>query len=516
MTLGDLVDKENKMPEACITKDISNNEEEVVVKPRSRSFMNAKWAPKISQDLSCFNFHSKEAEGYFVRHLMERLSADCASLSAGSQIRNVFVKNESEKKVFETIVEDLKHNGLIDGNDDEENGVANYQRVTYQNHHLLAVTFPEVQKFLLFVFTESNDSIEGAAKWLKDNKEYVECLLAFFQYHEKKGEEESHETHTPMDNATQQQKEILEQITVLFENELLKRRVKKNADDFWEAFGKNHFKQSMWYYVENNQRILFALPAFPCKSSNTRTKVLGKLPDVGERLALQRLERFLISIKTVYPPGGHLVIFSDGRVYCDLFRIADDTTTKFITQLRKTHVTDKIAWSDLDMFFGKFDDVGKRHALVNIFGTTPENIYEQIKEDSDFREVYCGFQRFLLDEIPLPNGVRDKEGRRLITDTARRIMMRTFSYSNFMRILFPHHVRWSIHPSRCSTKFSINLVGRTDWGTPWHNCALLQPDGSWNLVRRKTAEEKGFKLSYTDDNLPYYINEADTPFIEKL
>jgi len=130
--------------------------------------------------------------------------------------------------------------------------------------------------------------------------------------------------------------------------------------------------------------------------------------------------------------------------------------------------------------------------------------------------VYCGFQRFLLDELILPNGVRDKAGRRMVTERARQIMMRTFSYGNIMKILFPHHIRWSIHPSRCSTKFSINLVGRTDWGTPWHNCALLQPDGSYTLVRRKTAEEKGFELSKTEEGLPFYINNSGEKFVEKL
>jgi len=509
MTLGDLHIGENGEPEVHVKREPSVKASTV------------KKITKISRDLTCANFHGKQAEIQYLKHLLERLEADCVALITRSVLKNLEVRDEGERKNHVTILDQVSMKGVDGLNAAEGSDAVVHQQITCEGqvYEVVSVPMTEIQSLLVFIYTNSNCNIDEKFEWLTKNRIYVEHLMEYLvQFQEKNPlpEEDDHDVHSPIETASAEQKVLMEKLTDHFEKEILKRRVKSNCDDFWETVGRSEFKKSMWYYIENNKRLLFALPAFPCKSSNTKTKVLGKLPDLGEKLALQRVEQFLLSLRPLYPPGGHLVLFSDGRVYCDLFGIADDTTTGFIKQLRRTYATDAISFSDLDMFFGKFGDDEKRQALVTLCGTSPENIYKNIMEDSDFREVYCGFQRFLLDELTLPNGVRDKAGRRMVTERARQIMMRTYSYGNIMKVLFPHHIRWSIHPSRCSTKFSINLVGRTDWGTPWHNCALLQPDGTYTLVRRKTAEEKGFELSHTDEGLPFFINNSGSVFIEKL
>lgn len=57
------------------------------------------------------------------------------------------------------------------------------------------------------------------------------------------------------------------------------------------------------------------LPAFPFKSPNNDSKVLGTVPDKGEEIALAHLNGICESIKEVYEPGADITIASDGIVY---------------------------------------------------------------------------------------------------------------------------------------------------------------------------------------------------------
>src|SRR5215207_6597280 len=69
-------------------------------------------------------------------------------------------------------------------------------------------------------------------------------------------------------------------------------------------------------FVVNEEPVHLLLPAFPAKSPNTR-KVLGKLPDMAEELALGFLEGVCREIKEHYPPGARVTVCSDGRVFSD-------------------------------------------------------------------------------------------------------------------------------------------------------------------------------------------------------
>jgi pyoverdine/dityrosine biosynthesis protein Dit1 len=56
------------------------------------------------------------------------------------------------------------------------------------------------------------------------------------------------------------------------------------------------------------------LPAFPFKSPNSVDKVLGTLPDLGEEIALARLEGLCVDLERRFCPTT-LSIVSDGLVY---------------------------------------------------------------------------------------------------------------------------------------------------------------------------------------------------------
>lgn len=76
-----------------------------------------------------------------------------------------------------------------------------------------------------------------------------------------------------------------------------------------------NFLAQVYGRVQSNQPILMCLPAFPFKSPNTRTKVLGRLPDKAEEFALAHLDGLCAAIKHEYTPGAQLMIISDGLVY---------------------------------------------------------------------------------------------------------------------------------------------------------------------------------------------------------
>lgn len=78
------------------------------------------------------------------------------------------------------------------------------------------------------------------------------------------------------------------------------------------------FENSIRSLIQNKQPIHLILPAFPFKSPNRVDKVLGSLPDMGEEIALARLDGLCAQINDVYP-GTSLTILSDGLVYNGMY-----------------------------------------------------------------------------------------------------------------------------------------------------------------------------------------------------
>lgn len=79
--------------------------------------------------------------------------------------------------------------------------------------------------------------------------------------------------------------------------------------------GALKFLALIYTHVKANEVVPMCLPAFPFKSPNSRSKVLGKLPDRAEELALAHLNGLCLAIQDIYPPGANLTIISDGLVY---------------------------------------------------------------------------------------------------------------------------------------------------------------------------------------------------------
>lgn len=119
-----------------------------------------------------------------------------------------------------------------------------------------------------------------------------------------------------MKNPSSDSLAVTDQIVNLFDSFLRY----QGKDDQWEACGRAYFFDRVRHFTSQQATIELCLPAFPCKSSNTN-KVLGKAPDRGEQLALERLHSFVEAIEKIYTPGAKLWIISDGHVFSDCSKL---------------------------------------------------------------------------------------------------------------------------------------------------------------------------------------------------
>lgn len=71
--------------------------------------------------------------------------------------------------------------------------------------------------------------------------------------------------------------------------------------------GDLDFVAQIYCKVTAKQPITMCLPAFPFKSPNSKTKVLGHLPDKSEEFALAHLNGMCAAIQDIYPPGSRYV-----------------------------------------------------------------------------------------------------------------------------------------------------------------------------------------------------------------
>ncbi|KAK1978786.1 pyoverdine/dityrosine biosynthesis protein [Colletotrichum cereale] len=323
----------------------------------------------------------------------------------------------------------------------------------------------------------------------------------------------------------------------------------QGKDDQWEAGGKAYFTDRVRHFTSQNASIELCLPAFPCKSSNTN-KVLGKAPDRGERLALERLHAFVEAVEKIYQPGAKIWIISDGHVFSDCIGVDDADVDTYGEQLKEMNRavgvsrgnTDRVGFRSLvDLF--ELDEAKSQHKLsalqaqlnmpiidhhveteltveaelcrqILMAGCQPRQsaVRAKIKsQNAAILALYRGFSRFMLEDLelhPHTQQMTKSQRKKLSTRVAFEMIMRNQSYSNLVELLLPNHVRLSIHAhNNAGPKFGIQLfdpaVVRAVEGlspdgtpmasrdllhipTPWHNC-VAEVEGSPHLLVTKAS-----------------------------
>ncbi|BDM69037.1 paerucumarin biosynthesis protein PvcA [Streptomyces nigrescens] len=260
-----------------------------------------------------------------------------------------------------------------------------------------------------------------------------------------------------------------------------------------EAFPEQH--RQLMGPVAAGEPIVFTLPGFPCKSPNP-AKVLGPLPDEGERLALRFLDALCARIEAVHPPGARVVICSDGHVFSDLIHVPDAAVDAYGDALRaliRTEGLTRLDVFDLRAVYGPGLSYDARRALVDErYAPTLEALRARTRGHEPTRRLYQGITRFLFEDTAAFAGTRSALQR----DCRRRaygVMRRSHAWGELVARHHPDAVRLSIHPQpRGSAKFGIRLLAAPDvWLTPWHSCVLELPDGRRELRHRAEAERLG-------------------------
>jgi pyoverdine/dityrosine biosynthesis protein Dit1 len=139
------------------------------------------------------------------------------------------------------------------------------------------------------------------------------------------------------------------------------------------------------------------------------------LPDLGEELALARLNQMCEDIRAVYPMGGQVWLATDGLVFDDVVGITDEETWSYsehLVQITRTcgydqnirllRVMDILGYTagrelDRELYLSLAQRC--RDHLMTSYGRTEEEVRVMMREDSDTLLTYCGFIRFLESDL---------------------------------------------------------------------------------------------------------------------
>ena len=263
-------------------------------------------------------------------------------------------------------------------------------------------------------------------------------------------------------------------------------------------------------FVELDQPVHFLLPAFPAKSRNPG-KVIGALPDLGERISVEFLQTFCELVSHVYPPGARILICSDGHVFSDLLGIPDDDVTAYRDELQRiidTLGTESIGLYSLDDAFGidSYDDMRAR--LVERYGAPLDDLREEVRSDLQARSMFNGMHRFMVeDHVPLTPGASRSRVSRECKDLAYRMIQRSRAWGDLVGDVFPDSLRLSIHPQHSHAgKIGFHLIRTKDnWLTPWHG--VIVDDGQTvTLMKRDQAESANASLVWRHGRPSHYVN----------
>ncbi|MBD2247777.1 L-tyrosine/L-tryptophan isonitrile synthase family protein [Nostoc sp. FACHB-888] len=263
------------------------------------------------------------------------------------------------------------------------------------------------------------------------------------------------------------------------------------------------------FFIKQQKPIHFILPAFPAKSPNP-FKVLGPMPDMGERVALQFLQSLCDRIREIYAPGAKVTICSDGRVFSNLVAIADENVTLYrqgIIQILDEIKANNIDIFNLDNVFGEMSFDEMRKTLVKQYAQPIETIRKRVNTEQRYCQFFNGMYNLLFDDYVVlsPNKSRAQIE---IECNARtyEVIQRSHAWTTLVAKHFPKSLRLSIHPQPYhSEKIGIHTIKTSDpWGTPWHNAPVF--DGKeFMLMKRSDVESMGATLVCHNGHPSHYV-----------
>lgn len=263
-------------------------------------------------------------------------------------------------------------------------------------------------------------------------------------------------------------------------------------------------------FIERVEPVHFVLPAFPAKSRNPN-KVVGSLPDLGERISIEFLQSFCEQVSHFHQPGAQILICSDGHVFSDVLGIPDDDVSTYRDELELMISATggaSVQMYSLEDAFGieSYDDM--RELLTDRYAIPLDQIRGQVREDIVERSLFNGMHRFMVeDEAPQRPDFSKTKIRELAKDLAYRMIQRSKAWGELVNDKFPNSLRLSIHPQPShAEKIGFHLIRTKDsWLTPWHG--VVVDDGkSMTLVKRSQAEEYNASLVWRNGRPSHFVN----------
>ncbi|NYH20358.1 L-tyrosine/L-tryptophan isonitrile synthase family protein [Paraburkholderia bryophila] len=265
-------------------------------------------------------------------------------------------------------------------------------------------------------------------------------------------------------------------------------------------------------FVEANNPIELVLPAFPSKSPNL-AKVLGRLPDLAERLSLTFLNTLCLRIQRHHPPGAQLKICSDGRVFGDLIRVDDRDISAYQSALQ--HIVAQSRADHLELYnldhsnprpahTANFNEMRER--LVDEYADPIDAIKQKLIGDPAGTQLYRAITRFLFEDGLTPHYRGSRTALQKDAKTrALGVIQRSWAWGALLADRFPNAIRLSIHPQpAASQKIGIHLMPtRDNWLTPWHGVAV-ERHGQFTLMKRRDAERLGGRIVMHDQQPSHY------------
>ncbi len=262
-------------------------------------------------------------------------------------------------------------------------------------------------------------------------------------------------------------------------------------------------------FVVAGEPIHFVIPAFPAKSRNP-DKVLGTLPDLGERLAIGFLQSFCEHVSYFYPPGARISICSDGHVFSDILGIPDEDVSDYREELRR--IIRSTGGGALDIYsledaFGLESYQRMRELLVSRYARPIDEIRHRMKTEPQSRSLFNGIHRFMVEDQSALNPELSRSAlRKRCKELAYRVIQRSNAWGDLIGEVFPRSLRLSIHPQPShAEKIGFHLIRTKDgWLTPWHG-VVIDDGTTFTLVKRSQAERMNASLIWRNSRPSHFV-----------
>lgn len=279
-----------------------------------------------------------------------------------------------------------------------------------------------------------------------------------------------------------------------------------------ELQGQEAYIEKILAIVQSNQPLTFKLVGFPYKSLNKDLKVFNNLPDMAERKAFEQLNALCAQIKEIYAPGAHLIIISDGHIFCDVFQISDAEVDAYEEGLNELMVDlphlSLVTVKDLmekPMTYDQF-----RQTLDKL-SPSQDHFVKTLLADENAHHGFDVMKKRLHLDLNCPSGISLLRISSL-DHIAQTVMGRSSRFSTYIsqQKSLASSLNLSVHfQKNVSKKMGIHLVGSSVI-TPWHGVLVADKDGQFAVKHRQDINPQNYVV------INEWVNGVACPYYRHL